>query len=666
MVSSSLSLQLVADAVQTLPTSRRRRRHRRPTSARVRLLLVALTVSLSSLFLLVLLFLLLYLYFALLDRSPPTLPFDTGGATAPAAPPPLLRLRRFSYRELKTATGDFDAAHSLGRGGSGSVFRGLLDPAAPGGGASAALVADREFQNELQVLGGMLSSSSFVVSLLGYCVEKKRRVLVYEYLANRSLQEALFGDGSPELDWRSRFKIILDVAQGLAFLHQECDPPVIHGDIKPGNVLLAADFSAKISDFGLARVKTDGGGGADLGGIELFSQDLGRSEELWRSQETHLQGGFNGDCPKEKESAAGEEELGSVDFSRELTGHPSSSPIDPGSARMGNDWWWRQEDDGGEEKSRDYVREWIGSQICSSRNPDWDDEKKSSSSRRKKPHDPEVPEAAAGAYEKKHKKMREWWKEEYFGEISKKTTTSTTGSRRFAWFPSGRSSHDGDDADSTAAAGDWRKEREKEKKKKKRRRKRGGAAHRGVRSSGVLILVIVSGRRPLHVLASPMKLEKANLISWCRQLAQAGNVLELVDEKLSQSPAYDEDQVSLCINLALLCLQRAPELRPDSGEIVKILKGDMELPPLPVDFSPSPSSALFGRPGGRLPPKQCRRRRRCLISWCVAPCSLCKSADSRGKADNLCRRIQDEVHEDLHSTCMSFVGKLRHGRCFRS
>ncbi|CAA7398048.1 unnamed protein product [Spirodela intermedia] len=633
--------------------------HRRPTSARVRLLLVALTVSLSSLFLLVLLFLLLYLYFALLDRSPPTLPFDTGGATAPSVPPPLLRLRRFSYRELKTATGDFDAAHSLGRGGSGSVFRGvlpdgktvavkLLDPAAPGGGASAGMVADREFQNELQVLGGMLSSSSFVVSLLGYCVEKKRRVLVYEYLANRSLQEALFGDGSPELDWRSRFKIILDVAQGLAFLHQECDPPVIHGDIKPGNVLLAADFSAKISDFGLARVKTDGGGGADLGGIELFSQDLGRSEELWRSQETHLQGGFNGDCPKVKESAAGEEELGSVDFSRELTGHPSSSPIDPGSARMGNDWWWRQEDGGGEEKSRDYVREWIGSQICSSRNPDWDDEKKSSSSPKKsdaggcsllaeKPHDPEVPEAAAGAYEKKHKKMREWWKEEYFGEISKKTTTSTTGSRRFAWFPSGRSSHDGDDADSTAAAGDWRKEREKEKKKKKRRRKRGRSCSprsemwsgdllsrelssttsmRGticyvapeyggsgylmekadIYSFGVLILVIVSGRRPLHVLASPMKLEKANLISWCRQLAQAGNVLELVDEKLSQSPAYDEHQVSLCINLALLCLQRAPELRPDSGEIVKILKGDMELPPLPVDFSPSPSSALFGRP----------------------------------------------------------------------
>ena len=112
-------------------------------------------------------------------------------------------------------------------------------------------------------------------------------------------------------------------------------------------------------------------------------------------------------------------------------------------------------------------------------------------------------------------------------------------------------------------------------------------------SFGVLILVIVSGRRPLHVLASPMKLEKANLISWCRHLAQAGNILELVDERLKED--YKKEQASLCINLALICLQKIPELRPDIGDIVKILKGEMELPPLPFEFSPSPPSKLYSR-----------------------------------------------------------------------
>ncbi|KAE9584201.1 putative non-specific serine/threonine protein kinase [Lupinus albus] len=74
-------------------------------------------------------------------------------------------------------------------------------------------------------------------------------------------------------------------------------------------------------------------------------------------------------------------------------------------------------------------------------------------------------------------------------------------------------------------------------------------------SFGVLILVIVSGRRPLHVLASPMKLEKANLISWSRHLAHVGNILELVDERLKYD--YNKEQASMCINLALTCLQKS-------------------------------------------------------------------------------------------------------------
>ena len=94
-----------------------------------------------------------------------------------------------------------------------------------------------------------------------------------------------------------------------------------------------------------------------------------------------------------------------------------------------------------------------------------------------------------------------------------------------------------------------------------------------------------------------MKLEKANLVSWCRQLARAGNVLELMDERLDGG--YDRDQATQCVQLALLCLQRQPELRPDSTDIVKILHGEMELPPAPVEFSPSPRVRPFPRSSRR-------------------------------------------------------------------
>lgn len=200
-----------------------------------------------------------------------------------------VRLQRFTYRELKASTRSFNSTHRLGKGGFGVVYRGVLR-----NGKEIAvkrlditsLQGEREFQNELSIIGGL--RSPFVVSLLGYCADRTRRLLVYEHMQNRSLQEALFENDSPsKLDWETRFKIILDIAQALAFLHLECDPPIIHGDIKPSNVLLDARFSAKLADFGLARLKCD----ADFG-PELFSQDLGRSQEfqcrsqdLWKSQD---------------------------------------------------------------------------------------------------------------------------------------------------------------------------------------------------------------------------------------------------------------------------------------------------------------------------------------------------------------------------------------------
>ncbi|XP_042506811.1 putative receptor-like protein kinase At1g80870 [Macadamia integrifolia] len=676
---------------------------------RARTFFLAITISSSVLLFLGILFLLCYLWYSLFDSSR-TSPFDT------CAP---LRLQRFSYKELKSATNVFSEGNSIGKGGSGAVFRGILRD-----GKSVAvkrldatsLQAEREFQNELQVLGSL--RSPYVVTLLGYCVEKKKRFLVYEYMPNKSLQESLFaeGPGVPVLDWNQRFEIIVDIARALAFLHLECDSTVIHGDIKPSNVLLSSDYRAKISDFGLSRIKSEG-----EFGVEIFSQEFGPSQELWKSQElsgnlavvppeipteTTTEVDFalalqasssknsrisfnmkslssNPSTPNEKgkevfaTDMGGEDfddELYSIDNSKELNFNSYVVPIDDttmtGTKQWGKDWWWRQ-DGSGELCSKDYVTEWIGSQICPSTNPDWDEGGKSSPvtptdmdnstaqrdqlenanetqfhykkgwyGRAKKKSEKKEDKGGKNG-NKKQRKMQEWWKEEHLAEITKKGNklsrkleASCRRGFKIPHFDLGRRfrprkattfgeqiQNDYDPNVEFSFRKGW-------KKKKKTQSATGSDMWSGdlfsrelssttsmrgtvcyvapeyggcgyliekadIYSLGVLILVIVSGRRPLHVLSSPMKLEKANLISWCRQLAHTGNVLELVDERLKDN--YNKDQASLCINLGLLCIQKMPELRPDAGEIVKILKGEMDLPGLPIEFSPSPPSKLLSR-----------------------------------------------------------------------
>ncbi|XP_024543302.1 receptor-like serine/threonine-protein kinase At4g25390 [Selaginella moellendorffii] len=190
----------------------------------------------------------LFLYYRF--KSSKTSPFDP--ATVP-------RLQKFSYRELKAATGSFSIENKLGQGGFGPVHKGVLrngQVVAVKSLDSASLQGEKEFQNEMAVIGSI--RCSHIVGLMGYCAERKKRLLVYEYMANRSLQEALFHDGYPvELDWKMRYKVILDIAQALAFLHFRCEPPIIHGDIKPSNVLLDDKLCARLADFGLARVKTE-------------------------------------------------------------------------------------------------------------------------------------------------------------------------------------------------------------------------------------------------------------------------------------------------------------------------------------------------------------------------------------------------------------------------
>ncbi|GLU21969.1 hypothetical protein SLE2022_380720 [Rubroshorea leprosula] len=686
---------------------------------RTRVIFLILIISSSLVILFTILYFLYYLWSSL-SNSARTIPFDS------SAP---LKLQRFSYKELKNATNDFDEANVIGKGGSGTVFRGIVQDGklfAVKRLDTLSLQTEREFQNELQILGGL--RSPFLVTLLGYCVEKNKRLLVYEYMPNKSLQESLFGDGNLSLNWQRRFGIILDVAKALEFLHFGCDPPVIHGDIKPSNVLLDSDFRAKLSDFGLSRIKVEG-----EFGVDLFSQDLGRSQELWKSQE--LSGNLGGTGEHTPAIGTPVESNNEVDFALALQASSSSknskkcynvcslnlnsfnynasiaregdckgvsgkgkeiSSMDVGgddwnnkfvpyddefgsvenselncsanlvadeaasTKQWGKDWWWRQ-DGSGELCSKDYVMEWIGSQICPSTNPDWDDESKKANPEKigldnstqlekyDDVHEPHVQKTSNKGskkkesksrknQKKKHRKMQEWWKEEHLAEMSKKGSkmknleTKWKKGFKIPHFDVGRrfyfhrrkkfGEQNQDDCDANGEFSfrrGWRRKnnnsvgsdmwsgdlfsRELSSTTSMRGTlcyvapEYGGCGYlmekADIYSLGVLILVIVSGRRPLHVLASPMKLEKANLISWSRHLAQSGNVLELVDERLKDE--YNKEQASLCINLALSCLQKMPELRPDIGEIVRILKGEVDLPLLPFEFSPSPPSKLYSR-----------------------------------------------------------------------
>ncbi|KAE9584200.1 putative protein kinase RLK-Pelle-RLCK-XI family [Lupinus albus] len=532
-------------------------------STKTSVLFLALTISASVVIFCSILYFLYHIWNSLVHRAK-TIPFD---ASAP------LKLQRFSYKDLKQATNGFDISNVIGKGGSGTVFRGILKDGkliAIKRLDSLSLQSEREFQNELQTLGGL--RSPFLVTLLGYSV---------------SLQESLFGEGCVSLSWERRFCIILDIARALEFLHLGCDPPVIHGDIKPSNVLLDAECRGKISDFGLSRIKVEGEFGMDL-----FSQDLGKSQDLSGNLTAETQTppvigtpvesvnevdfalalqassssknsrtcfnvralnlnsmnynaniiaseseirSVNSNNAKGKEISTldiggddcwnskfvpYDDEFSSIDYSKELS--PNASLVDDekeNGKQWGKDWWWRQDGSG----RRFYI---------SKRKKNFGGEKDLEN---------ECDQNGGGEFS-----FRRGWR--------KKKSTHSVGSDidLFSHELSSTTSMRGTLCYVAPEYGGCGFLMEKA----------------DIYSFGVLILVIVSGRRPLHVLASPMKLEKANLISWSRHLAHVGNILELVDERLKYD--YNKEQASMCINLALTCLQKIPELRPDIGVIVKI------------------------------------------------------------------------------------------------
>eukprot|EP01018_Ginkgo_biloba_P008801 Gb_08281 [translate_table: standard] len=161
----------------------------------------------------------------------------------------------FRYRILQIATENFDPTNKLGEGGFGSVYKGVLTDGREI--AVKRLCFNRgrgvgEFFNEVNLINSVKHKN--LVKLLGCSVKGPERLLVYEYVANKSLDQFLFDPNKNRLlDWPRRFDIILGTARGLAYLHEESAIRIIHRDIKASNILLDQNLKPKIADFGLAR-----------------------------------------------------------------------------------------------------------------------------------------------------------------------------------------------------------------------------------------------------------------------------------------------------------------------------------------------------------------------------------------------------------------------------
>ncbi|KAL6652029.1 hypothetical protein ACP70R_010954 [Stipagrostis hirtigluma subsp. patula] len=172
----------------------------------------------------------------------------------------------FSYSELRSATENFCSSNLLGEGGYGSVYKRCFMVLGKGKLTDGRVIAvkqlsqssnqgKKQFAAEIETISRVQHRN--LVRLYGCCLESNTPLLVYEYLENGSLDQALFGKGSLNLDWPARFEICLGIARGIAYLHEESSVRIVHRDIKASNVLLDADLNPKISDFGLAKLCDD-------------------------------------------------------------------------------------------------------------------------------------------------------------------------------------------------------------------------------------------------------------------------------------------------------------------------------------------------------------------------------------------------------------------------
>lgn len=168
------------------------------------------------------------------------------------------QLKRFAWRELQLATDNFSEKNVLGQGGFGKVYKGVLgdntkvavkrltDYESPGG--------DAAFQREVELISVAVHKN--LLRLIGFCTTTTERLLVYPFMHNLSVAYRLreIKPGEAVLDWPNRKRVALGTARGLEYLHEHCNPKIIHRDVKAANVLLDEDFEAVVGDFGLAML----------------------------------------------------------------------------------------------------------------------------------------------------------------------------------------------------------------------------------------------------------------------------------------------------------------------------------------------------------------------------------------------------------------------------
>lgn len=201
------------------------------------------------------------------ERKGPLLPvFQVGYSDGSPASPERSKHERedddtgemnfFSLSAIQVATNNFSYENKLGEGGFGPVYKGKLQDGKEIAVKRLSMNSGQglvEFKNEVELIIKLQHKN--LVRLLGYCVKGPERLLIYEYMANNSLDTFLFDPiKCKELDWAKRANIISGIAKGLRYLHEDSRLKIIHRDMKAGNILLDDDMNSKISDFGTARI----------------------------------------------------------------------------------------------------------------------------------------------------------------------------------------------------------------------------------------------------------------------------------------------------------------------------------------------------------------------------------------------------------------------------
>ncbi|KAL0377640.1 UNVERIFIED_CONTAM: Calcium/calmodulin-regulated receptor-like kinase [Sesamum radiatum] len=172
---------------------------------------------------------------------------------------------RYSYKDIQKGTENFTTI--LGQGSFGPVYKAKM----PAGEVVAVKVlasnskqGEKEFQTEVSLLARLHHRN--LVNLVGYCIDKGQRMLVYEYMSNGSLENLIYNDEEQVLSWEDRLQIALDISHGIEYLHDGAVPPVIHRDLKSANILLDHSMRAKVADFGLSKEEVFDGHNSGLKG----------------------------------------------------------------------------------------------------------------------------------------------------------------------------------------------------------------------------------------------------------------------------------------------------------------------------------------------------------------------------------------------------------------